>query len=72
MSLGTKITDAIPDSFYEYVNDHPMVLTAVTFGLCVVTLALFHEAAELDVRANDWRRERLGEMQRAVSESLGG
>lgn len=72
MSLGAKIAEGIPDSVYEYVNDHPTVLTIVTFALCSVTLALFYSATELDVQANNWRRARLGEMQRAVSESLGG
>lgn len=72
MSIGEKIADAIPDSVIGYVNEHPMVLTAATFVLCSITLALFHVATELDVRANDFRRARLGEVQRAASEALGG
>lgn len=72
MSLGEKIADRIPDSAIEYVVEHPTVLTVGTFALCAVTLALFHMATELDVRANDFRRARLGELQLAASEALGG
>lgn len=72
MSLGTKISDKIPDRVIEYASEHPTTLTVATFALCVITLALFHGATELDIRANDYRRARLGEWQRAASESLGG
>lgn len=72
MSLGEKIADSIPESVIEYVTDHPTVLTVATFALCVVTLALFHTATELDVRATDFRRARIGARQLAASEALGG
>lgn len=72
MSLGTKIAEKIPNRVIEYVSEHPTTLTVATFALCVVTLSLFHAATELDIYANDYRRARLGDMQRAVSESLGG
>jgi hypothetical protein len=72
MSLGTKIADKIPDSVLVYVTEHPTALTVVTFALTVVTLSLFYTACDLDIRANDFRRARLGEMQRAASEALGG
>jgi len=72
VSLGEKIADRVPDSVLEFVSDHPTVLTVATFALCTVTLTLFYAATELDIRANDYRRVRLGEMQLAVSEALGG
>lgn len=72
MSLGEKIADRVPDSVIEYVTEHPLVLTGLTFALCTITLALFQVATELDIRANDFRRARLGEVQRAASEALGG
>lgn len=72
MSLGQQIADKIPDSAIEYLTDHPTVLTVGTFALTVITLALFHTATELDIRACDFRRARIGEMQLAASEALGG
>jgi hypothetical protein len=72
MSLGTKIAGRVPVAVIEYVNEHPTVLTIATFALSTLALALFYTATELDIRANDFRRARLGELQRAVSESLGG
>lgn len=72
MSLGTKIAGKIPDSVIEYVTDHPTVLTVATFALCTIILAAFHLATELDVRACDFRRARIGAMQLARSEALGG
>jgi hypothetical protein len=72
MSLGTKIAGKIPDSVLEYAAEHPTVLTVVTFALTVVTLSLFYTATDLDIRANNYRRARLGELQKAASEALGG
>lgn len=72
MSLGTKIADSIPEPVITYVYDHPRVLTVVTAALVIITSALAMSAVQLDVRACDFRRARLGEMQRAVSEALGG
>lgn len=72
MTLGEKIAAAVPDSALEYVADHPTILTVATFALCAITMAVFHAAVELDIRACDYRRARLGEMQLARSEALGG
>jgi hypothetical protein len=72
MSLGEKIAGAVPDSLIEFVHDHPRVLTAVTAAMVVLSIAMQMAATELDVRANDFRRARLGEIQRAASEALGG
>jgi hypothetical protein len=72
MSLGEKIADAIPESVIAYVYERPLVLTIATGALVVITGALFMQATELDVLACQFRRARLGEIQRAASESLGG
>jgi hypothetical protein len=72
MSVGEKIADAVPEPVMAYFYEHPRVLCALTAGLVVGSIALMLTADELDVRANDFRRLRLGEMQRAASEVLGG
>jgi hypothetical protein len=72
MSLGEKITDAIPAPVMSYFNEHPRALCVVTGAMVVLSIALMLTADELDVRANQFRRMRLGEMQRAASEALGG
>ena len=48
------------------------MLTAATAALVIITSALAMSAVQLDLRACDFRRARLGEMQRAASEALGG
>lgn len=72
MSLGEKIAGAIPDSLIEYMHDHPRVLTVVTGAMVILAIALQISATELDVRAHDFRRARLGDAQRLASEALGG
>ena len=72
MRLGEKIADSIPDSVIEFVHDHPLVLTFATGVLVIVTTALSMSAIALDVRAVDWRRARVGDLQRAASEAHGG
>ena len=72
MSLGTKIAGKIPDSVIEFANEHPKAVTAATLTLYAVALFVFLSATDLDIRANQWRRARIGEMQRATSEALGG
>ena len=72
MSLGTKIADKIPDSVLVYADEHPTVLTVVTFALTVVTLSLFYVATDLDIRANAFRRASIAAKQPAASEALGG
>jgi hypothetical protein len=61
-----------PDFAGGYFADHPRALTFLTGALVVITGALFMRAVELDVRAYDFKAMRLGEMQRAASEALGG
>lgn len=72
MTIGTKIAGKIPDSVIVYAAEHPTALCAGTFALTVLTLALFHAATELDIRACDYRRARLADAQIAASEALGG
>jgi hypothetical protein len=72
MSLGEKIADSIPEPVIVYVHEHPRVLTIVTGALVVVTMALAVSAAQLDAQAGAWRKARLGEIQIAASEALGG
>lgn len=72
MSIGEKIADSIPEPAIAYVREHPRVLTAVTAALVIITMALAMSAAQLDARAIDWRKARVGEIQRAASEALGG
>jgi hypothetical protein len=72
MGLIDKIGDAIREPVLEHVQAHPRTLTIATGALVILTCALFMSAMELDVHANDWRRARLGEIQLAASEALGG
>lgn len=72
MSIGERIAGVIPDSLIEYMHDHPRVLTAVTGAMVILAIALQISATELDMRANDFRRARIGEIQRTASEALGG
>lgn len=72
MSVGEKIADAIPEPVIAYFHAHPRALCALTAGLVIVSIAAMLTADELDVRANQFRRARLGELQRAASEALGG
>ena len=72
MSIGEKIADSIPESVIAYVHEHPRVLTIATAALVIITSALAMSAVQIDLRANDFRRARVGEIQRAASEALGG
>ena len=72
MSIGEKIADAVPDEVYEYFREHPRALCVLSGVLLCVSIGLMLTADELDVRANQFRRARLGEIQRAASEALGG
>jgi hypothetical protein len=62
----------IPDKVLQYGNDHPTALCVVTFVLLTVTASLLYTAMELDIRANDFRKARLADVQIAASEALGG
>lgn len=72
MSLGEKIADSIPEPVIAYAYEHPRVLTIATAALVIITSALAMSAVQLDLRACDFRKARLGEIQRAASEALGG
>jgi hypothetical protein len=72
VSIGEKIADAIPESFIEFVHEHPKVLTAFTGLLVGVATILLYQACELDTLACQWRKARIGEIQRVSPEALGG
>lgn len=72
MTIGQKIASSVPEPVVTYFYDHPRVLTVVTGTLVVVSIALMLTADELDIRAHQFKSARLGEMQRSVSEALGG
>ena len=72
MSVGEKIADAVPDGVIEYFREHPRALCGLTGALVVVSIALLLTVDELDVRANQFRRTCVGEIQKAASEALGG
>jgi len=62
----------IPDPVIKYVTDHPTAACVGTFVLLTVTASLLYTAMELDIRANDFRKARLADVQIAASEALGG
>jgi hypothetical protein len=72
VNIGEKIADAIPDGLVRYFVTHPRALCVLTGAAVCLSIGLMLAADELDVRANMYRRARLGEMQRRASEALGG
>lgn len=70
--LGEKIAAEVPESLVDYINGHPRVVYAVTVPLvawCGYTLV---RAVRLHAFAEQFVAERLGDVQRAASEALGG
>ena len=72
MSLGETIADAIPDSVFEYIHDHPRVLYAVTVPLVILAAVNLERAYRLQAMAGQFVRHRASDAARAASEALGG
>lgn len=72
MSLGEKIAESVPGPVITWFYEHPRAVCALTGLLFAVSVTAMLTASELDVHANDWRKARLGEIQIAASEALGG
>lgn len=71
-TLSRKIADEIPDSWLEYVAEHPRVLYAITVPLVAWCGYQFGKAIRVHILAELYIAERVGDVQRAASEALGG
>lgn len=72
MSLGEKIADAIPDSVYRYVTEHPRAVYLVSVPLVVLALVNLDTAWRVHAAAEEFVRARRSDIARAASEALGG
>lgn len=72
MSIGERIADSMPDSWVEYVGEHPRVLYFVTVPLLILAAYNLDKAYRLQAMAELFVKQRASDAARAASEALGG
>jgi hypothetical protein len=70
--IGEKIADSIPDSVFEYVNEHPRMVYLVTVPVLAYAVYTLLQATDLQVKAEMFVAGRIAEAQMLASEALGG
>ena len=60
--LGEKIAGSIPDSAIAFVHEHPRAVYAFTVPVLAYAVYTLLQAMDLQVRAEMFVAERLGEM----------
>lgn len=68
MTAGERFADAIPDSVFAYVHEHPKTMYVLTVPLVVFCTYNLLRAVRLHAQVERY----VAELQRAASEALGG
>ena len=72
MTIGGKVAEALPDSWIEYIHDHPRALYLISVPLVLFATYNLEAAWRLHTAVEHHVREHASELARAASEALGG
>lgn len=72
MSLGEKIAEAMPESWVQYISEHPRVVYFVTVPLVLLATYNLERAWHLQTTAEMFVKQHAADAARAASEALGG